>query len=59
MSSDCLFYPGKKHFNQKDIHFLTEEDKEKQQILPFERLEPVDFCHFCLKNDFNDESFQL
>lgn len=45
------------NLNQKDIHFLTKEDKEKQQIVPFEKLEPVDFWHFCLKNDFHDESF--
>ena len=34
-----------------DIQFSVMYDKEKQQILTFQKLEPEDVWHFCTKND--------
>ncbi len=44
---------------QKDIFFIIMYNKEKQQILTFEKLKPSNIWHLCLKNDFHTYLFSV
>lgn len=48
MSSNSLFYPIISP-QLKDVPFIIIYDGEKQQILPFQRLELEDFCKLNIK----------
>ncbi len=45
------FYLLRQQYNIKDSSFAPINDKDKQLILTFRRLEPANVWHFCLKND--------
>lgn len=53
MSSNVLFCWADSP-KRKDMYFTVIEDKENHKIFTFEKLEMVNFCHFCLKNDSNN-----
>lgn len=38
-----------KQFKPQNIQFIIRKDKEKQQIITFEKLEPVNDCLFCVR----------
>ena len=55
ISSGCLFCPNNSS-KLKYVHSTLMYDKVKQMVFTFEKLEPANVWHFCLKNDKNYES---